>query len=326
MKTILALAVALAAATAAVLTPSPAWAWGNGGYSDDQENPDYGTHDWIADKALTLQAEDVTFLAATYHSEYLLGTEAPDNPEFIGDSINHHVYYYSSGALQDDASAIRAQALYTLALASLEGGSLPAAAYQIGAMTHYIADMGVFGHTMGAYTDWGAEEHHADYEEAVGDMLGSITLPPGMVLGNLSAYDAALELARDTTFGEGAIKANVWMDSNYDWADEVFEASAMASLYGAVSASAAAINHLIVAAAYEPPPEPEPTEPEPEPTEPEPTEPEPEEPEPEPEEPEPTEPDDGPDLLLPAAVSAAIVALVSAVLLAVRRASRGKGR
>lgn len=298
--TVLALALALAAA--AVLAPLSASAWGNGGYSDDQENPDYGTHDWIADKALTLQAEDVAFLAATYHSEYLLGTEAPDNPEFIGDSINHHVYYYSSGALQDDASAVRAQALYALALASLEGGNLPAAAYQIGAMTHYIADMGVFGHTMGAYTDWGAEEHHADYEEAVGDMLGSITLPPGMVLGNLSAYDAALELARDTTFGEGAIKTNVWMDSNYDWADEIFEASAMASLYGSVSASAAAINHLIVAAAYEPPPEPEP-EPE-----------------------EPTEPDDGPDLLLPATVSAAIVALVSAVLLAVRRASRGRGR
>ncbi len=299
MRRSLALAIAFVAFAAAVLAPSSALAWGNGGYSDDQENPDYGTHDWVAEKALTLQSADVGFLSSTYHSEYLLGTEAPDNPEFIGDSATHHVYYYSSGELQDNASAVRAQALYALALVSLGAGNFSAAAYQMGAMTHYIADMGVFGHTMGADTDWGAEVHHSDYEEAVGDMLGSITLPSGVVLGNLSAYDAALGLARDTTFGEGEVKANVWMDANYDWADEDFEASAMTSLYGAVEAVAAALNNLLVTATYEPPPEPEPDEP---------------------------ETSNSTDLLLPAAVSAAVVALVSAIALALRRASRGNRR
>src|SRR5512137_1896218 len=76
-------------------------AWGNGGYSSDQTNPDYGTHDRIADLALTLTLQNVSFLKSTYHTQYLLGTEAPDNPEFIGDSTNHHFYYFSSGLVQD---------------------------------------------------------------------------------------------------------------------------------------------------------------------------------------------------------------------------------
>ena len=258
-----ALVLVLAAVLAASCAPLGARAWSNGGYSADLENPDYGTHDWIADMALTLQTEDVSYLTGTYHTDYLVGTEAPDNPEFIGDSTHHHVYYYSSGALQEDDSAGRAEAMYDLALARLEAGDFSVAAYYIGAMTHYIADVGVFGHTMGAYTDWGTEVHHSDYEEAFEDRLDSLALPPGIVLGNMSAYDAALGLARDTTFGQGDIQTNVWMDANYDWADDTFEASAMASLHGAVSAVAAAVNHLLFEAAYEPPPEPEP-EPEPE--------------------------------------------------------------
>lgn len=28
------------------------WAWSNGGYSTDPSNPKYGTHDWIAERAL----------------------------------------------------------------------------------------------------------------------------------------------------------------------------------------------------------------------------------------------------------------------------------
>jgi hypothetical protein len=316
LRVLLALSLALVAATSCV--PAGAAAWGNGGYSSDYDDPDYGIHDWIADEALTMQTANITFLTSTYHSEYLLGTEAPDNPALIGDSINHHVYYYSSGALQDDASAVRAQSLYDLALASLEGGNFSAAAYRIGVMTHYIADLGVFGHTMGADTDWGAEEHHSDYEEAVGEMLGSVSLPSGMELWNMSARDAALGLARNTTFGAGDVRPNVWMDDNYDWANPEFEASAMASLYGSVSAVAAAVNSVLSVSEYEPPPEPAP-EPAPEP-----------EPEPEPDTPpepdEEQETDGEPSLLVPAAVSAAVAALVAGIALALRRGARGRER
>ena len=235
----------------------PVAGWSNGGYSADPDNPDYGTHDWIADKALSIQTKDVAFLKTTYHSEYLLGTEAPDNPEYIGDSTNHHIYYYSDGSLQDDVCANRAKAMYDLALPRLVAGDYSVAANYIGAMAHYISDVGVFGHTMGAYTDWGAEVHHSDYESEFEDFLDTLTLPAGMALGDSSAYDATMSLARTITFGSGSIKANTWMDTNYDWTDDGFDTSAKASLYSATSAVAAVINHLIAEAEPEPPEVPE---------------------------------------------------------------------
>ena len=223
-------------------------AWSNGGYSSDPANPDYGTHDWIADKALAIQARDVTFLATTYHPRYLLGTEAPDNPVYIGDSANHHVYYYSDDVLQDDNSAVRASQLYQVALGYLKSGNYEAAAYDIGAMSHYVSDVGVFGHTMGSATDWGAEAHHSDYENEVESMIGFLEPPTGLVLGDKGAYDTTIGLARDITFGHGAIMTNVWMDTNYNWTDPVFVTSAMSSLNSSVTAVAAAINHLMIEA------------------------------------------------------------------------------
>lgn len=251
-------ALVLAVTIIIALASPRASAWSNGGYSADLDDPDYGTHDWVADMALSIQTEDVSYLMTTYHTEYLIGTEAPDNPDFIGDSIKHHVYYYSSGVLQDDASAVRASAMYDLALESLGSGDFSAAAYYIGAMTHYIADVGVFGHTMGAYTDWGAEEHHADYEGEFETRLPSISLPSDVILEDSDAHRATLALARDITFGKGDIRTNTWMDANYDWSDDVFLDSALGSLYEAVSAAAAAINHLMVATDIQ---SPEPTDP-----------------------------------------------------------------
>jgi hypothetical protein len=222
-------------------------AWSNGGYSSDPNNPDYGTHDWIAEKALSSQTRDVTFLTTTYHAQYLLGTEAPDNPAYIGDSTNHHAYYYSGGSIQDDVGAARASAMYQTVLGYLRTGDYGNAAFYIGAMAHYISDVGVFGHTMGASTDWGTEAHHSDYENEFEARLGTISTP-SIVLGNLAAYSATTGLAYTITFGSGTIKSNVWMDANYDWSDSVFSASAIASLYASVGAVAAAINHLLIEA------------------------------------------------------------------------------
>ncbi len=242
-----------------VLALPGAAAWSNGGYSADPEDPDYGTHDWIADMALNLQTKDVGFLETTYHAKYLLGTEAPDNPDYIGDSTNHHVYFSAEHVLEDDVCADRAMSLYQIALSSLKSGSYEIAAYDIGAMTHYIADVGVFGHTMGVYTDWGAETHHADYESEFEDHLDSFSSPSGVSLWDRDAYSATVDLAENTTFGSGAIKANVWMDTNYDWAEATFYSSAMASLNRSVAAVASAINHLMIeASSTAPPPDPVP--------------------------------------------------------------------
>jgi len=223
-------------------------AWSNGGYSADPNNPNYGTHDWIADEAIAVQTKDTTFLKTTYHARFLIGTEAPDNPAYIADSTNHHVYYYSSGDLQDGKSGIRGAQMYDIALGYLASQDLNNAAYYIGAMTHYIADVGVFGHTMGSGTDWGAEDHHSDYENAIESMIGTLSSPTGVALGDSDAYAATLDLAYEITFGGGAIMPNIWMDTNYNWADSTFVTSAMASLNSSVAAVAAVVNHLLVEA------------------------------------------------------------------------------
>jgi hypothetical protein len=237
-------------------------AWSNGGYSSNPDNPDYGTHDWIADEAIAVQTKDATFLKTTYHVRFLLGTEAPDNPAYIGDSTNHHVYYYSSGDLQDGKSAIRASQMYQIALGYLASHDFGNAAYYIGAMTHYVADVGVFGHTMGSGTDWGAENHHSDYENAIESMTGSLSSPTGLSLGDSDAYAATLDFAYEITFGGGAIMPNLWMDTNYSWANPTFVTSAMASLNSSVAAVAAVVNHLLVEAGSPSTP-PNPQEPQP---------------------------------------------------------------
>jgi hypothetical protein len=223
-------------------------AWSNGGYSSNPDNPDYGTHDWIADMALALQTKDASFLKTTYHARFLLGTEAPDNSAYIGDSTNHHVYYYSSGDLQDGKSAIRASQMYQIALGYLASQDSSNAAYYIGAMTHYIADVGVFGHTMGSGTDWKSEVHHSDYENTIQSMTDSLSSPTVISLGDSDAYSATLNLANKVTFGGGAIKPNIWMDTNYNWGNSTFVTSAMTSLNLSVAEVAAAVNHLLIEA------------------------------------------------------------------------------
>jgi len=247
------------------LLSTSASAWSNGGYSADQSNPDYGTHDWIAEAALDLQTRDVTFLKSTYHTEFLLGTEAPDNPSFIGDTTNHHAYYYASGSVQDDVCADRASQIYASALTYLQAKNNLSAAFEIGVLAHYVSDPGVFGHTMGANTDWGSEIHHSDYENQFESMLSSLSQPTGISLGNSGAYEATMALAQKITFGGGDIKSNTWMDTNYYWAEPTFETSAIASLSASVSAVAAVINHLIAEASPGTTPPPVPPTPTPQP-------------------------------------------------------------
>jgi hypothetical protein len=162
--------------------------------------------------------------------------------------MNHHVYYYSSGDLQDGKGAIRASQMYQIALGYMASQDLGNAAYYIGAMTHYVADVGVFGHTMGSGTDWGTEDHHSDYENAIQSMTGSLSSPTGVSLGDSDAYAATLDLANKITFGGGVIMPNIWMDTNYNWTDSTFVTSAMASLNSSVASVAAVVNHLLIEA------------------------------------------------------------------------------
>lgn len=206
--------------------------WSNGGYSADPLNPDYGTHDWIAEHALDwLPPEEKQFLLDN-KAVYLYGTELPDNGQAvdgIGDTTKHHVYYFADGSVQDDVAADRAAEEYAKAVAAYNAGNFSGAAKQLGIVTHYMADMSVFGHVMGASTAWGTETHHSDYENYVqtrtnsyADDFDSFLVFDGS-LSTLSAYDAVVTLANDTTFDVDGQYTCVWMDQNYDWSDPEFK-------------------------------------------------------------------------------------------------------
>ena len=228
-KPLLFLFIMIAVASMVTCCFEAADAWSNGGYSNDSVHPVYGTHDWVAQHALDwLPADEKQYLVDNL-AAYLYGTELPDNNNasvkgHIGDTTKHHIYFRSTGVLQDEAAAVRAEEEYQNALGRLNAGNLSGAATTAGIMSHYIADMAVFAHVMAASTDWGAETGnvHSNYESYVGtrtntysDTYNSYLQFDGL-LSTVSAYDAAKNLAYDTTFDNGGIYTCVWMNNNYD--------------------------------------------------------------------------------------------------------------
>ena len=206
-------------------------AWSNGGFSSDPSNPNYGTHDWIAQHALDwLPVGEKEYIAGNL-AVYLYGTELPDNgaaPDGIGDTALHHIYYWSNESLQDDASAVRAQTEYNNAKSHILSNDVIMAVKTLGIMSHYIVDVGAFGHVMGVGTDWGPEIHHSDYESYANERTNSYIdefntyLVFDGSLDDISAYDASCTLAYDTTFDVDGDLTCVWMDQNYDWSNQTF--------------------------------------------------------------------------------------------------------
>jgi len=205
----------------------PVHSWSNGGDSADPNNPDYGTHDWLAHHALDFVPDNMDFWIRDNLAVYLYGTELPDNAKAvlgdgIGDKSLHHVYYRSDGRLQDNASARRARESCDRVISYLATRDYGNAAKWMGVTSHYIADLAVFGHVMGSSTDWGSEKHHDDYEDWVNvrtnryDSAFVTYLRFDGRLDAITAYDVALRLAMDTTFDStGKERTAKWMDDNY---------------------------------------------------------------------------------------------------------------
>ena len=244
---------------------SPALCWSNGGYSADPTQPDYGTHDWIAQHALDLlPAEEKQYITDNL-AAYIYGTELPDLPTTqggIGDTTKHHIYYSAAGVLVDNASAQRAQTEYGKALAFLKANDFVNASRTAGTMTHYIADLAVFGHVMGASTPWGTETHHSDYETHVNGKTGTYSstfnsyLAYDGSLTSISAYNATVNLAYNTVFGVNSQSSCVWMDDNYNWSNATFSGRCGESLNLAVNAVADVLHTLYVDSSPAPTPTP----------------------------------------------------------------------
>ena len=238
------LSIVLALIAAASTTPAVS-GWSNGGYSANLLAPDYGTHDWLADHALDWLPFVEKQWILDHKAAYLFGTETPDRSgcgDCFGDArTKHHVYYRKDGSLQDDAAATRAREVYSQALAALPSGNWTKVAVLVGAMTHYIGDLAVFGHVMGAATDWGSEVHHSDYEEYVNARTSTYASEFTSFLwfdGELyphDPYDAVILLAFDTTFGGATGRNATWMDKHYDWSKSEFSGRAGESINLAVN-------------------------------------------------------------------------------------------
>lgn len=241
----------------------PALCWSNNGYSDNPAQPKYGTHDWIAQHALDwLPNEEKQYITDNL-ATYLYGTELPDNSQAadgIGDTSKHHIYFYADRSLQDDAAAQRASEEYQKALNYLKNNDYSDAAKTAGTMSHYIADVAVFGHVMGSKTAWGTEVHHEDYELHVDDNTEAYDSSFNSYLhfdGSLtttSAYDAAKNIAYDTTFGGSSGLTCVWMDNNYNWNNPTFSGRCGQSLNLAVNAVADVLHTLYQQTASSPTP------------------------------------------------------------------------
>ena len=234
---------------------APVSAWSNGGYSNGPEDVRYGTHDWIAEHALDFLPSDERQYIDDNLNWYLYGTELPDNsrPEDgIGDTSRHHVYFYENGSLMDDASAVRSQDIYNDTLAFLKEGDHANASKHAGIMTHYIADVAVFGHVTGKKTDWGAEVHHSDYESYVQRRtVGYVSEAFDPYIGFdgsleiVTAYDATILIANDTTFDAGSEgRGCAWMDSHYNWSDPAFRDECGESLNLAINVVAGVLHAL----------------------------------------------------------------------------------
>jgi hypothetical protein len=235
---------------------APALCWSNGGFSANPADPDYGTHDWIAQHALDyLPSQEKQYITDNL-AVYLLGTELPDNSNKsiggIGDTTNHHVYYNSAGKLVDNTAAVRANDTFNKALAYINNKDYASAAKTAGEMAHYIADIAVFAHDMGKSTDWGDEHHHSDYEDYVDTRTNTYSdtfnkyLSYDDSLSTTTAYNATAVLAYDTTFGGNSHMGCVWMDTNYNWSNQVFSDRCGESLNLAVNAVADVLHTLYI--------------------------------------------------------------------------------
>jgi len=225
----------------------PALAWDNGG--TNAADLSYGTHDWIAERAIDYLPSEEKTLILTYRAAYLYGTEVPDTV-FQDAGCCHHVYFFANGTVQDDIAAVRAGWMQGNASAALRQGDYVRAANFTGVMTHYIADLASFGHVMGAETAWGAESQsrHGSYEDHVQrltDAPAESVIPISFdgVLSSPSAYETALALARDTTFDlSGGGRNATWMNQHYNWTDPMFTARAYESINLAVNYVAEAVH------------------------------------------------------------------------------------
>ena len=246
------------------IVPS-AQGWSNGtpgsAYANTADDYDisknYGTHDWIANKALDLlRGKEKNRINLT---EYFYGTELPDNtnsPDYAPSVNKEHIYISQDYIITDKSGAEIAQEYYEKSKNNFKNSQYDIASRQLGIMTHFIADLSSFPHVMGKDTDWGESSVHSKFEQNVNkNTLSSLYSPFNNFIieekrVQRSAHDAAIDLAWNITFGnyssDTSMASCVWMESHYSWDNNLFVSNVGNSLNLATNFIADVIYQLLI--------------------------------------------------------------------------------
>ncbi len=273
-----------------------AWNNGDGGsgqstFADNSTNYNYdyhyGTHDWIAHAALNALVSDNIVRWQWLETRkwiYFVGTEAPDNSkvnmtldgdviEGFGDTTWHHVYFNQDGTISnnEDDSALRAKSMGDLANARINDGKYDQAAFYLGAMTHYIADLSMFAHVAENnvaphFRDF--DTHHSTIEGYVQTRTNDHTNMEeffqisSFSIGSKKPYNSAKDLAWDTynDSTNGYAHNAVWLHDNHftGWVQTYAARSGDTQMHqdyydrietnlnNAISACASAMNYVLL--------------------------------------------------------------------------------
>ncbi|MFX1293432.1 MAG: hypothetical protein ACFFD2_01040 [Promethearchaeota archaeon] len=206
---------------------TPSRAWNNGDANDIYYGVRFGSHDWIAHRAMQfLPTNNRTWYQDEYITFYLIGTEAPDNGSIdlgngligYGDTWSHHNYYneyYNETLPDEDDASIRAQEEYDKAVDAINLNNLSAALFYAGAMTHYISDLAVWGHVMNNESVHGLFENSAQNKmDEPTETFFTVTFDS--IYDNFTAYNAAFLMGQETAGNGSGLYTAVWMDNNYE--------------------------------------------------------------------------------------------------------------
>jgi len=217
------------------ITVLHAGAWSNGPSGNtttntpsECTNPPYGTHDWIADHALSMLPDKEKAWLQEYKVYYLLGTEAPDNnkiPKECGvpnqgydDRNKGHSVEWSDdwSKMLNDRAAVRAKEEYDKAVNAYNSEDYKAAAFYLGAMAHYVGDVSAYPHSV-PY-----EKFHSKYESWVNkdtDAFDAGKYESYLKLDKLvtrKPYEAVKRISKVTAGGKGKILYPVKMEELFD--------------------------------------------------------------------------------------------------------------
>jgi len=216
-------------------------AWHNGSMANNQTNYNYdshySTHDWVAEAALDALVKvdpgNWNWLVER-KSIFLVGTEAPDSSDVsmtldgtavtgFHDMTYHHIYFNDDNTIynNEDDAGVRAKWCGDSADVAMDAQKRDLAAFYLGAMTHYIADLGSFAHVIDGVdtSTHNSFEGYVDTRTNDHDNRQEFFTISSFTVTSKTPYNAAKELGWDTYKDPTTAHGAQWLWDNLfsDW-------------------------------------------------------------------------------------------------------------